>query len=218
MSITFDSSSHNSTASGTSISSTHTCTGTNLVLFAMVYQSGDTPVGSFFSATYNGVSMTKIDDAFINDANINMALFYLLNPTTGSNTLTGIYASSATKLQVVGASYSNVKQSGVPDTFSDSGGSSTGTSMTGSVTTIADNCWVIMAGGSQQGGLAASTGSTLRDATNGNSGLFDNNASKTPPGSVSMSLTNTSGNKGYIIASFAPFVQSTNTPFLFNLI
>ena len=196
----------------TSTGSTHTCTGSNLILFVAVTEQGNpgTP-----TATYNGVSMTSLGTQSY--SNGSFTLFYLLNPATGSHTVS--VSSGADSKTNVNTSYTGVKQTGQPDASSSGTNNSATTSLTGSVNTVADNCWVILGVGVQGDGvhntsLAASTGATSRVLSNSvtlGAGIFDNNASKTPAGSVSDSATFFSARNGDWIVSIAPFTINNYT-------
>jgi hypothetical protein len=89
----------------------HTCTGTDLVLF--VSFSDSSGVGTP-TVTYNGVSMTK--DSTAPYGGNGSTLFYLINPATGAN---NVVVASATAGNLQGCSFSvtGAKQTGVPYTL-----------------------------------------------------------------------------------------------------
>lgn len=204
MAIAFDNSTNGgSSGSGTSHTFSHTCSGSDRILFVYVRMAGTTD--RVTAITYNGVSMTKIDAQFgIN--NTGTTLYYLIAPATGSNTVAITKEDSATSALAV--SYTGAKQSGVPDAKS-KGESASTTGLTGNITTVADNCWGVMAVTTGAGNTQAGTGSHLRQQGD-NTGVifFDTNADLTPAGAKSMAFTCDSGAASYVIASFAPALSA----------
>lgn len=180
-----------------------TTSGSNRILFVSKGDTGTAVV------VYNSVSMTLIAQSNVGISGYNNRSWSLVAPSTGSNTVD--FQSGGAKGG--GASYTGASQGALDNTGTGSSGTSP---LTLSITTVADLCWVFMGATSvcsNSSSIAASTGSTLR----GNGvqpiddmccGAFDNNAAKTPAGSVSMSATysNTSGTQGIagVQASFAP--------------
>ncbi len=196
---------------GTSVS--HTCTGSNLILFAGV--SFNTADGTITGATYNGVGMTEVTRQAVGGVpgTQTVALFYLVAPATGSNTLAVTGTASAPTL--IGSSYTGAKQTGIPDA-SASTNSASATSISQAVTTVADNSWVV-AIVRDTAGTVSNTGSvsTSRDAT---TYFWDTNAAKTPAGGVTASYSGSSGAWAVIVASFAPFtIASTNHSLLMGV-
>lgn len=202
MAIALDATS-NGNATSTSITIAHTCTGADRILFVGVYyQGGD----NFTSVTYNGVALTQI--AKVNNGlAIWGALYYLVAPSTGTNNIV-VTVSASAFLGAGGVSYTGAKQSGQPDASTTNTGS--GTSLTTSVTTVADNSWAILQAQNANDTITASTGSTLRsDHSFGFGVVFDSNGAKTPAGSTSMTFNGSSGTQSAVMASFAPSVAIT---------
>jgi len=203
MSIAYDTSSA-SAYSPSEATWSHTCTGSNRLLVAGIYATNDTLTG----VTYAGVSMT-----FINKVNATgtqfIYLYYLLNPTSGANNL--VTSSGGTLLGYGQASsYTGAKQSAQPDTSNTAVSAST-TSLTCSVTTVADNCWLI---GYNYSNLPVAGGGTTFRSPGIGAVLFmmDSNAPKTPAGSSSLEVTQVSANfSATCLASFSP-VGASFTP------
>jgi hypothetical protein len=179
--------------------------GSNRVLFVsqMAVAAGSP------SCDLDSVPMTEIDRQTTGAANYRSVLYYLIAPATGAGTVN----TNGIGTKGCGAQYTGCAQSGIPDATAKASNSTT--SITASTTTIADNCWVYMAGGgewSNISSLSAGSGSTKRgEASSSGSffiGAFDNNAAKTPPGSVSMAYSIGGGTSSpgcaYVTASFAP--------------
>lgn len=83
-----------STASGngvTSISWSHTCTGTDRAIFVGMSHSG-----TITGVTYAGVAMTAVIEAVPGDGAYNAATWKLSNPASGANTVVVTFSASAT--------------------------------------------------------------------------------------------------------------------------
>lgn len=188
-------------AGSTSLTWAQTCTGSNLILFAGL-AGGSDPSG----VTYNSVALTE--DRHISIAqNGHTDIWRITGPSTGANNVVASFTSA--DMAGISASYSGAKQSAQPDATSQNNGSGVGT-WTDSVTTIADNCWVIfMANSNQATAPAAGTNTTSRGSNAGGVTsrsciLADNNAAKTPAGSVTLEATDVAGFWADVIASFSP--------------
>jgi hypothetical protein len=208
MAIAFDTSiSFHSVSNNTAHSWTHTCSGSNRILWNHVMNSNAVNISS---ATYNGTAMTS---AVANTATQRSTLLYLVAPSTGANTLTVNLASSS-YCYANSASYTGAKQSGQPDATASN--DVTASPIVTTLTTIADNSWSILgARDPSAGSTSASTNSTQREADAGYAQLYDSNGPKTPAGSFSMTITATSGNAATAMASFAPSTAAAvNSNFL----
>ena len=158
MAIAFDATAHGVANPGSSLTYAHTCTGSNLLLFVGI--EGDSTNDIITGVTYNSVAMTRVDALpATTSGNRWFYLYYLVGPATGANNVV-VSASSSIFISAVSASYTGAQQSGVPDS-SNKGGATTGTSLSISTTTVADNCWVV---GYMNGAAAASAsgGTTIR--------------------------------------------------------
>lgn len=166
------------------------------------------------SVTYNGVSMTlAIKQTATNQALDRFSYFYyLLNPASGSNNVV-INCTNNHFLLAGAADYSGVAQSGQPDNTVTNQNGAIASSLTTSLTTGADNCWVILVaeGYDANNAPGAGTGSTRRtfDAAFGTYGIFDNNADVHPAGSNSMTTTypgQIAAGISHLMVSFSPAV------------
>lgn len=203
--------SKNRVATTSSITWTHTCTGTNLILFVAVQLTGET-TDALTAITYNGVAMTLINNTGSISGSGFGYLYYLLNPATGANTVSVTKSNSVSGIEAVSASYTGVKQSGQPDSHTTN---TTPTSLTTSLSTIsiADNCWGIAYNINNQWSTASLTATgtnTTRGTTAWSGALGDTNGVIHPAGSVTMGWTGPSGtaNWGEIIATFSPVVAN----------
>ena len=218
MAIAFDASSQGATNSGvTSLTVSHTCTGSNGILFTYIaYQGTDRTISG---ATYNGVSMTAVYNNQIIASALTHALFYIVNPATGANNIVvTMSGSTGQRLGMCSASYTGAKQTGVPDAQNVENSFASVSSRTLSVTTVADNCWLV--GGVMTGvGVSAGSSTTIR-TTNPSPmdyeiRIYDSNGPRTPAGSQGLTI-NVSPSNGLpmIVASFAPSVAAANGNFL----
>lgn len=199
-SIAFNAITETTTGSATSHDLGHTTSGENrlLVVGIFVANSGDILTG----ATYNGASLTFPTTAkkINSPTGSSIYLGYLIAPTTGANTLT-VNLSTAAACRIHCASYTGANQTEQFDAIATN--TNTGTSITGTVTTLKNNSWTVMIGRNDVGNYAAGTGTTLR-GTASNSNLFDSNAAVTPAGSDSLIGTSASANHSAIISTIIP--------------
>lgn len=211
MAIAFDAATAGNYASGTSYSFSHTCSGTDRILFVHAFKNGtaDTITG----VTYNGVSMTLINKQVASTDRYTY-LYYLIAPATGSNTIT-ISSSSSVAIGGNASSYTGVDQTSPIDTQTTT--TFTASPCTTSVTTTTDNCWAILTtiiGTTVE--PVASTNSTkrARNTTFADAVIFDNNTAITPAGSYSMTVTESTFSTevlGVNMAAFKPSVSGGST-------
>lgn len=168
--------------------------------------------------TYNGVALTQIGVSIQNTRYI--GFYYLLNPASGSNTVT-LTGSSSAVIEAYSGSYTGVNQSGQPDANTSNNNGQLpvtgGSSLTVTVTTVADNDWLIMNAFSFQDGISAGANTFNRSGVN--NGIYDSNGAKTPPGSFSLAVT-TAGvtNVSEIMAAFSPAGAVVASVRLFTLL
>lgn len=128
--IARDATSGANTTSSTSVSVSHTNTGSNLILMGACWHGTD----EVESMTYNSVAMTEIArNADTRDSEFS----YLINPATGANTLSCSWSSSAAFSGIMGMSYTGAAQTGQPDS-SNSASQSTGAATVTISTTVVD--------------------------------------------------------------------------------
>lgn len=118
MAVTFDAvgpSSAGTSINSTTLSWSHTCSGTERLLTVGVAVSGGITTNSI-TATYNSVSMTSAGRVFSNNQNDGwVELFYLVAPATGSNTV--LVTCDVTRTLIGGSvSFNGVDQSTPVDT------------------------------------------------------------------------------------------------------
>lgn len=200
MALAFDTHGMNYVASGTTNTQSITPTTADvLIVYTMV------PLARTVSGiTWNGVALTSIDTQ--SASFFKLQAWYLKSPATGSNSLVATVDSSSESY--VGAMfYSGADLTTQPDVSAKQNNAS-GTTITQTVTTVADNAWLTCCTLADAGGLAASTGSTQRANQFGAFGIFDSNGAKSPAGSYSMVQTTNSGNNAGIIVGIKELVAA----------
>lgn len=203
MAIAFDAKSDGTSTVASSISWSHTCAG-DMLLVDVRQDNGD--IYSISSVTFNGSALTLIDQVIMPTRNHERySMYYLLSPSFGTSNVV-VTQSGSGGLYGTSASYSDV--SALDNFTKKTQDAGSGTTITTSLTTVANNCWTFLTGFSMaspgSARLVASTNTTDRNAGSGIPGCFDNNASITPAGSYSMSCTFSSDAPACtIMASFA---------------
>lgn len=191
---------------GTTRTIQFTVTGTNTLL--VVGWGHD--VSSVTSVTYNGVPMTSIaDQSVAGDVSLLRAgMYYLLNPTVGTNDLVITRNTSINTMDYSVALYTGVKQSGQPDAVT-SGAVSGTSNQSISITNTAAGCWII--GSMLSDKYISAVGPNVYwrgQPPDPSSALFDSNAA-VPAGSNNMSWALVSpGNSAWVFASFLPASQA----------
>ena len=120
--VTLDASSHNSNTTGTTLAWSHTV-GSNSNRFLLVGVMGDTSGVGASSVTYGAASLTKLGTS--GGYNGVVEIWYLVNPTSGTDTITITMASSCAKVGGA-ASWYNVDQSTPVSTSGSASGSGNG--------------------------------------------------------------------------------------------
>lgn len=125
----------------TSLTYSHTCTGSNLILWVGTAQNVDNGTDHITGVTYNSVAMSAKGNTNSNGGSHRSKLWVLLGPATGANNIV-ITSNNTTGITGLAVSYTGVKQSQtIPE---GSLNNNTGTSITSSVTTVVNNSAVIM--------------------------------------------------------------------------
>lgn len=163
------------------------------------------------SVTYNGATCTQLATYSPQDiqANIPLSLYYLANPSSGTNdvVVTSTVATTSS-FRSAAASYSGVNNASPED----SDGTRTGaTSVSRTVTTTTDNSWVVGVGGTSNAYSSWSGSAVLRGSVLGSqTALADTNGAVTPAGNVTFTYNiGGSDNLGLIVMTMAPAGSST---------
>jgi len=207
MPIAFDAAAQSSNTGASSLTYSHTVTGSNTILFVgATMDDGDNLTG----ITYGGAAMTLIDKISGGiSANHYIYLYYLINPSTGANNVVISRSTSTGFLGGFSTSYTGAKQTGVPDASNKTAyAAASQTQITTGVTTVVDNCWIVCVAQVDNDGSPGTVNITQRGTTSGNGTSFgDTNAARSPAGlyTVGFEATGVGNQKGTVIgASFAP--------------
>jgi hypothetical protein len=199
-SIGFDANS-NTYFSAVSSSLSHTITGSNTALLCAVSynQNGNDDLSS---VTVNAIPLTRLGT--VSFASARTYLYGVLAPPSGADTII-VLNSTSKQTAVACTSYTGVAQTGLPD--SSNTGSGLSTSLTVSVTTVADNAWVIGAAFADSCTYGVGTNTYNRNPVSGHAtyGLVDTNADQTPAGSYSLVINGCLSDYHLVLASLAPF-------------
>lgn len=199
----------------------HTCSGSNLILIVEAISTN--PAATTRAYQHNGTSyveMTLISEVTQSGTARKTSIFYLLNPATGARNIKVDASVGPVDVGGCAVSYTGVKQSGQPDA-SDTYATTTTDSPSKSLTTVADNCWVVFAGdGASLNQFTAGANTTLRvnDYVNNGQFICDNNAAKTPAGSVTLAMTCSSQKVAGVILSIKPASAGGSRPHTFGLL
>lgn len=207
MAIGFDAFTGSGSVGSWSFNHTVGASGTLLVVGVVTGSSSDTITG----VTYAGSPMTLIVSG------TESALFFLVSPTIGTNSVSVTYVnSSGNGARATAISYTGAKGIGASSTQS-----TTSTPQTLSVTTTVVDSWLtgITGANTSFGGTNYTAGSstTLRGTTGAGGridmGAYDSNSAKSPTGSYSLSSV---GNSGFlnrqIVAEVLEGIPDTFTP------
>lgn len=198
MAIAFDAYT-GASGTGTSLTTAHTVTGSNTILFVGTFYQVNESVSSI---TYNGAAMTFIARQTQESDTRNIELWYLINPATGAhNVVTTGSASSYRENHI--SSYTGAKQSSQPDSSASPTASST-TTFNMSTTVVASNCWLLAFARNDSVNYSAGTGTTLRDGSLLSPALCDSNGTVGTGAQTLQLTTGSSGNHIGIIVSIAP--------------
>lgn len=211
--VAYDTSTNGGFSGGPTLTISHTITGSNPYL--TVAQLG--PV----SGTNDVTSMTwNTTEVMATAAGIRIpsdrftALWHLMAPSTGAHSVVATFTGGF--IVASSSSYSGVAQTGQPDASNTNSGTGTAT-LTVSVTTIADNCWLIGSLANAASSEGAGTGTTARQNPAGAGyGLFDSNGPKSPAGSYSLQGTSPTTSVAGAVISISPYVAAASaSPGLF---
>jgi len=164
MAIAFDAVSDGSGAtSGDKFSITHTASGSNriAIIGIAIHDSNDAnrPV---VAVTYDSESCTKIDSEDTGSGTSERAeLWYIVDPNTTSGATVEVETTGSCANVSIGCiTLTGVAQSGQPDAYNSANGSSDDSEA--SVTTVADQCWVVDAMASEPNITSEDEDGTLR--------------------------------------------------------
>lgn len=188
MAIAYDSSASGS-GTGTSLTVALTVSGSNRMLIVMTTTNDS--LERITGVTYNGAAMTSVvaqnNSAFSN--NVYCRMWRLIAPDTGTNNIV-VSASASISMSAYGVSLTGVSQ--VAPEASASGVESNSTPLDFSITTVADNAWIIDGYGMNinNGSLVPNSSQTERQniaATDNGEGSINTKGPITPAASTNNS-------------------------------
>jgi hypothetical protein len=169
----------------------HTCTGSDLILFALinVYQGSNPTV----SVTYNSASLTSAVNDTVGTLSDSVTILYKYAPSTGTNSVAMSFTGGTNRWNdPFSISYSGAQQSGNLSTYSASSKTSSTTNSFSITPPASNNGWVVVIGAcSNCLTMSAGTGLSLvrRVGTDTRYGLFDSNGAVSGGSAYSMSIT-----------------------------
>ncbi len=202
--IALDSADANMSSQGqaNSMNITHTCTGSNLIVFVSTEVNSNTNVVT--GITYNSVAMSLVDAGLQSIDSGTIVLYLQTNPSTGIQTA-AISASASTIFRAYSISYSGANAAGQPDSHNNQSGVTVGANpVSVSTTVVASNCWLLMASSNDTGEPTADSGIRRGTSSGSGFGTFDSNGTVgTGSQSLSFNIAST-GRYATAICSFAP--------------
>lgn len=175
----------------------HTCSGSDRVLFVGIshYDSNDTVSG----VTYNSVAMTAVPSGATNNGQFYVSLWYLIAPATGSNTVSVSMTGSVFDIGMAAISFTGSHQTTPYGTAVTATGSSTTPSVVASSASdeiVLDTLTIV-----HSGTLSVGADQTSRWNTN-TANAFIKMAGSTEPGvaSTTMSWSNSTSQDWAIVA------------------
>jgi len=161
MAIAFDTTSYSGlNAGGSTHTFSHTTSGSDRYLFVHVISI--TTYSTVSGITYNGSSMTLIEEGLVYGGTYFGHLYGIVNPASGANDVEVTFSEAVISFEV-GFSYTGVNQStpvNVSDYLTYAAASSP---RSFSLTTSVANCWLVMHVTSYAGYMTAESGTTFRD-------------------------------------------------------
>lgn len=188
-------------SSSATVNYSFTITGTNPLIVCTTFGSDSSD--SITSVTYNGVNLNKIASIRTPVNERFSTLWYLLNPATGSHTVSVNGDTNGQASECV--SYTGVLQSGQPDN-STTNTATAASSVTTSLTPAANGTWIVLGLRANNGSdPSAGAGATVVQHNSAGIGLFDTNGPVSPPASYSMTINGAAlSGYGVVMASFSP--------------
>ena len=179
----------------------HTTSGSDRVM----WNAAGCSTSTISSVTYNSVSNTRAEQ--VNLQSSWAELWYLAAPATGSNTVS-ITTAGSNSITGGTFTFTGASQTGIPDAVhKDTSQTSGVTSYSQSITTVADNCMIVMAGRANGGAaLTGGTNTTVVQPEVAAMGMFAARSTNpiTPAGSAALAMTSSSQQFFACMASFKP--------------
>jgi hypothetical protein len=212
MAIARVTSASNTTTGSATITTSYTiAAGSNRLLIG----GGELQTGAPFTAfSYNGsagtIDISKTDTGGSNTA----CVASKVGPDVGTFNSVLTKTGSADGLYIGLMDYTGVKQTAQPDATA-SANTASGTSLSYSITTVADNCWIMTCAGGTQASLDGSTNFTVQQTPAPGIKVGDSNASVGAAGSKTVAMNMSSGRIWSASASYAPAITANGNMLMF---
>lgn len=208
--IAVDATSGISNSTSSSRTHSHTCTGSDRILFAFPFNTQSATISSI---TYNSADMTLIRSQNMTYSPLHtLYAYYKQAPSTGANDIVVTYSGSCYNFTQA-VSYTGALQSGSPIDGQNSTNGGSGTSITSDITVSVSDSWMIAVGRLDNSGTLSgnnSTGTARNTTSDGGNIVADSNgtvASGTRTGGIQSSA---SGNRVIIVFNFQVAGVSTS--------
>ena len=200
MAIAFDSVDAGASATASSVTFSHTMTGSDTISIVGFYT--DTPA-SYTGVTHDGAAMTYVGDQALPFGATGVRLYYKLSPTTGATNIVATLSTS-NSIQAIGVSYTGVQATNVHTKKDTEAGPNTSQTIT--VTTTEANEWLVAAFANDTETMLAGADTTWRGSEN-SVNMLDSGGARAA-GSNSLTATiSTGGEIGSVVVSLIPGSQ-----------
>lgn len=194
----------------TSKTLSHTCSGSNRILWVTVATDGISGRDSITGVTYNGVAMTQAIKKQNANADHYVYLYYLIAPDTGTHDIVASCSESA-NIGVSAISYTGAKQSSQPDATASLNDNDGGSTITQSLTLVASECWLVSACNDRNVGIATGSVNVVALSNDGRTtAMGDSNGAVDGTGSYSQTWASGAGESfSLVMVSFSPAEASS---------
>lgn len=187
-------------------STSYTVTGSNPIVFGWSGGAVGGGASTITSMTYNSVGMTFANNVLV-PSDRWWDLYFLPACATGSNTLAA-NSSAANLFWIAAVSYSGVAQSGQLDATNNATQSG-GSAISGSVTVVAANCWIMYIS-STRGSIPSAYSPGVSRQNVSNSQIADSNGTvATGSNTCTITVNLTGSSAGMVMVSIKPVVAAT---------
>ena len=197
----------------TSLTYAHVVSGANtfISVMSLTFDNEGTSDGQVSTVTYNGDTVYQgVEQAGLAATNNHAESWYLTNPDAGTNNVVVTFVGNTSNATSAAFTVSGAKQSAQPDAVG--GGTSSGATATATLTSVADNSWAVSNATVETTAYSSKGASQTTIALiNGDYDYYSYSTSKTPPGAVSHTYTNSNGSDKHVwtILSIAPVLAET---------
>ena len=190
----------------TTLTASHTCSWIDRILFVWCFTNSTDDI---VSITYWWVSMTKINGA---KSDRYTYLYYLIAPATWANNVVITASTAWWAISWIAISYTWASQTGQPD--ANSTNVVTATSITNTLTTVANNCWTVAVRHPNAWATATAWAwTTLRQNSATGITMWDSNWALWIWSTTLWISYGSSYNIAWVMASFKPSIASWNSWF-----